>query len=607
MDRETLLAQLQQAVNEDPANREIIAAHAEYLRHSEDKLLTSLRGEEPSPDSPGDIEFGGILYHLNRSPMAAAKEASTPGSLYAELGIPPSQLLSTGAGVEGIGQIVTNDGSLIGFGKWQAFDPDWVEAFGNYILLKLGKIRKASFGTPQAIRISNGKVRIALVGDWGTGAWKDGSSQGPAIDVLRQIAKLNPDYTIHLGDVYYSGTQSEEQSNFVSVMKNAGIGAFMLNSNHEMYDGANGLVNVALPALGQQGASPCFALHNDHVVILGLDSAYDDSSFLFMTGSLSKDGIQASFVRTLIDGKKTVIALTHHNGLSFDGKRTTRLWREMGELLNGRPPDYWYWGHLHNGIVYDDRDDGVRSVRARCAGHGGIPFGTAKSLLDLPTVKYFSNTPNPQAPPRVMNGFAMLEIDGATIKETFYDQTGAVAWSSDEQEVPMFLTSSPQSFPPPPPVQTTGQPAPVPSTTAGSLREWVTAILAVLIVVGAMFAIGAVLKNIDDDTKFKNAKDILLLVNPLLGLVIGFYFTKNAVEGRAEHAEASAKQALDTAKSAETARTAAKEDSEQKGAVLREVANFLREGGSGPVAIARAATTAADRVNVLLDRIQRVL
>ncbi len=90
---------------------------------------------------------------------------------------------------------------------------------------------------------------------------------------------------------------------------------------------------------------------------------------------------------------------------------------------------------------------------------------------------------------------------------------------------------------------------------APALREWVTAILSVLIVIGSMYVIHHdVLGNISNDNKFKNAKDILLLVNPLLGLVIGFYFTKNAVEGRAEHAETSAKQALDTAKSAEALR-----------------------------------------------------
>jgi calcineurin-like phosphoesterase family protein len=48
----------------------------------------------------------------------------------------------------------------------------------------------------------NSKAKIAIMGDWGTGAQ-------PAISVLKQIAAAKPDIVIHLGDIYYSGTPAE--------------------------------------------------------------------------------------------------------------------------------------------------------------------------------------------------------------------------------------------------------------------------------------------------------------------------------------------------------------------------------------------------------------
>src|SRR6266851_5421986 len=187
---EILIKKLQDAVAQRPSNRDIIAAHAEFLRDSEEKLIAFMRGEQPAPDAPGDVDFGYVLYQLNQSPPGMALEASASGGLYATLGIPASRLVKAPVAAEGIFPIVTNDGSLIGPGKWEALDGGWLEAFGNYILLKLGKI------------------------------------------------------TIHLGDVYYSGTQDEESGNFVSDWTPAKRGALMLNSNHEMYDGANGYFDI---------------------------------------------------------------------------------------------------------------------------------------------------------------------------------------------------------------------------------------------------------------------------------------------------------------------------------------------------------------------------
>lgn len=146
--------------------------------------------------------------------------------------------------------------------------------------------------------------------------------------------------------------------------------------------------------------------------------------------------------------------------------------------------------------------------------------------------------------------------------------------------------------------------ATTPSTIIAPLREWVTAILALLLVLGSITVIIIALTHVDNDTQFKNAKDVLLLVNPLLGLVIGFYFTKSAVEGRAEHAEASATQALDTAKNAEVARTNAENTAVAQKEVLRDAASFITDFTQGR---AEAQAAGSDRAKQVLDRIQQAL
>ena len=56
------------------------------------------------------------------------------------------------------------------------------------------------------------KSRIAIIGDWGTG-------DEVAINLLQQVPSFRPEILIHLGDVYYTGTQQEEQSNFLDICR----------------------------------------------------------------------------------------------------------------------------------------------------------------------------------------------------------------------------------------------------------------------------------------------------------------------------------------------------------------------------------------------------
>jgi hypothetical protein len=98
---------------------------------------------------------------------------------------------------------------------------------------------------------------------------------------------------------------------------------------------------------------------------------------------------------------------------------------------------------VHIGIVYSDQSfPGQNSVKARCAGHGAIPFGVAYGLQGtdsnpIPSVEYFAHEllssayekTDVQQTNRVLCGFAMLTLGPDSISEQFIDQTGVVRWS----------------------------------------------------------------------------------------------------------------------------------------------------------------------------------
>ena len=71
----------------------------------------------------------------------------------------------------------------------------------------------------------------------------------------------------------------------------------------------------------------------------------------------------------------------------------------------GAAPTLWYWGHVHNGIVYEQIDQsGSIPTRGRCCGHAAIPFGNAWGLQDhaaatrSPNILYYAHTPDPALP-----------------------------------------------------------------------------------------------------------------------------------------------------------------------------------------------------------------
>ncbi|HEV3200290.1 MAG TPA: metallophosphoesterase [Bryobacteraceae bacterium] len=331
---------------------------------------------------------------------------------------------------------VSPGGEIWGTGKYQQLDPGWVEAAGIWLEHFLVGKHKFPAGKPQILQMPD-QVTFAIAGDWGTGGFPP--NPAPAIKIKDQIPNLKADYTIHLGDVYYAGTSGEETDNLINLWPAGSAGAFTLNSNHEMYSGAKPYFTEALasPLFKLQAGYSFFALENTNWIVVGLDSAYfsnEDGAYLdgsLGTGTPDAAG-QIDFLKEVAGRGKKVIVLSHHNGLQEDGSGPTTLWNQvMNAFPPDKPPAYWYWGHVHAGVVYVKQPNGVQG---RCTGHAALPWGLATELQNNKNVTWFEtrSANDPSDPKRVLNGYTKVRLDGASLHEEFFDENGNSAWKPEE-------------------------------------------------------------------------------------------------------------------------------------------------------------------------------
>ncbi|WP_109699191.1 metallophosphoesterase family protein [Chitinophaga deserti] len=396
------------------------------------------------------IELGVILFLLNNTGYIADNDIRQYAQyLKGALGLPNSQLPVQAYAWIMNNVLIYDDGGVISGGKYDTYDQGWFAAFLNLIITDM---HDAWYGFPQGspapikldFSVSNYTITLGMIGDWGTG-------DTTAKAVLRQLTTLNPNYLIHLGDTYYSGSPAtgqwagyyfhpgEEMENLVNMWPGTSTPrSFTLNSNHEMYTGGNGYFGEALKTTGpfslQKGMS-YFALQAGDWTVLGLDSGYYGSSFdAFMDGSIGGEFLdreQINWIAGLNLNPAKTIVLTHHTGFQYDASAFMKLWDQVNGAL-GADPYAWYWGHVHNGIVYaspltlpgTDGNLQSTSTYARCLGHAALPYGEASALINNPSVEWMET--DKQANGLMLNGFATLtfQLDGQLmvtgIRESFY-------------------------------------------------------------------------------------------------------------------------------------------------------------------------------------------
>jgi hypothetical protein len=349
----------------------------------------------------------------------------------------PDGLLSDASIPEAVGTSVGPDGQVY-FGNvdYDSTDPGWV-----YVLLAWDWTEgpTPTFSHESATIEIPSAVTINLLGDWG-------GNNTAAQEIASNIDAS--DFSVHLGDVYYAGTNANgyverdyEQENFLAPWPGRSEQSFALNSNHDMYAHGTGYFNTTLasPTFQSQNGCSYFALYNGSFRIVGLDTAYfdqDASATGYMIGTLGPTGpgTQAQFLndqaQAAAAAKQTLILLTHHDGLLYDGSVATPLWDEVLTQLTPLSGDrvIWYWGHEHMGVVYTDRTANGITVSPRCCGHSCIPWGIATGLNTSGVTWYEQTVLGPGTNYFVANGYATLAIDESSILETFYRQDGSQSW-----------------------------------------------------------------------------------------------------------------------------------------------------------------------------------
>jgi hypothetical protein len=223
-------------------------------------------------------------------------------------------------------------------------------------------------------------AKVGIIGDWGTGM---ADAEALLVDLLQNH---QPAALIHLGDIYYSGTPTECQTNFFQPIQNAfqtvgvQIPVFTLPGNHDYYALGYGFYPLLqqLPQLypgiagAEQAASYfCLRTQDGGWQFLGMDTGYEDSN--------PADQIDPTYAGPWVQSNEVVwhrdkllnfagatILLSHHQLFTANANINGVVSSESEFpylnpfLLDSFQPFFrdkvaaWLWGHEHNFVLFQN-------------------------------------------------------------------------------------------------------------------------------------------------------------------------------------------------------------------------------------------------------------
>jgi hypothetical protein len=284
---------------------------------------------------------------------------------------------------------------------------------------------------------ANGSIRISIAGDWGTGTQE-------ADQVASHMLDFKPDYTIHLGDVYYVGDPAEIAENCLGqstvhyqgvTWPKGALGSFALNSNHEMYANGNGYFDTLIKTLGiplsrdRAQLTSFFCLQNDVWRILGLDTGYNSIGLPILGGvplinripgvgpSCKLEDALITWLETVINpvrNPRATIVLTHHEYFSSFDESYTLPARQLMQFFADQDV-LWLWGHEHRLAIYDKYADNGIGAFGRCVGHGGMPIEIGRPRAGaVPPLQFYDGRAYASAGSTQIgfNGFVNIKIEG---------------------------------------------------------------------------------------------------------------------------------------------------------------------------------------------------
>jgi Calcineurin-like phosphoesterase len=223
-------------------------------------------------------------------------------------------------------------------------------------------------------------AKVGIIGDWGTGM---ADAEALLVDLL---SIHQPAALIHLGDIYYSGTPTECQTNFLEPIQSAfqtvgvQIPVFTLPGNHDYYALGYGFYPMLqqLPQLypGIVGAEQvasyfCLRTQDGGWQFLGMDTGYEDSNPLNQIDpAYAGPWVQPNEVvwhrDKLLNFSGATILLSHHQLFTANANINGVVSSESEFpylnpfLLDSFQPFFrdnvaaWLWGHEHNFVLFQN-------------------------------------------------------------------------------------------------------------------------------------------------------------------------------------------------------------------------------------------------------------
>jgi hypothetical protein len=291
----------------------------------------------------------------------------------------------------------------------------------------------------------DGSIRIALAGDWGAGT-----------DIANQVAQsmmsTNPELTIHLGDIYYVGTDEEVLENCLGqdTLQYQGVtwpvgskGSFALNGNHEMYSGGHGYFEKFSPKLGiltsqdRSQLTSYFCLDSPGWRVIAIDTGYNADT---LSGDCTLEAGLLDWLRNVVNpavNRKPTVLLSHHQWFSgVDDGDYPKPAQQIKSYFQDQE-FVWLWSHEHRlAIYYQHTDPGTQlSAYCRCIGHG-MPVEMPPAKSPDNRVEYWDGLTDihperfqtlPDGTQIAMNGYAQMTIQGNTLTLEYRDADGTLA------------------------------------------------------------------------------------------------------------------------------------------------------------------------------------
>lgn len=328
-------------------------------------------------------------------------------------------------------------------GSFTPDDPDWYVFIAKGVLGRLAGGNAPFNETPAEYDEMADDARWVVVGDWGTGLPRVrdvAAHMRQAIDAA--LASDRQVHVLHLGDVYYSGLETEDRHRFLDLwpvtqeQAGAGVMSWSLNGNHDMYSGGFGYFGTLLadPRFrGQRSpdgrTTSFFRLRSPSWDFVGLDTAWDSDVTSAGQIAVLQDP-QARFVADVAGGSsRKVVLFSHHQLVSFYDKADIggTLPAKLAPVLDSGRVTAWWWGHEHRAITYQAAA-GVRFPR--CLGNGSVPVQPDPSppAGSSPVITWHSTRAvREDGQERTRFGFAVLDLRPERIDVAYVDDDGYTA------------------------------------------------------------------------------------------------------------------------------------------------------------------------------------